>query len=248
MNEEQFIIKVFKSHGYTAKKILETDTKTPDFIVSCHSDEFKYLVELKSKYDDEAQLAKKKNDLNKGKIFLEADSIQRKNRISGIVKSATEQLEALKIDPDFKLVWLLALGENPKKQILQFQSSLYGSMNIIVPSEGGYKQCYFFENSDFYNHRNTIDGAIISTTESLKLCLNTYSEKYLKIKNSALAKVFESGLVDPNEMEKQNKIFIADCNIDRKNESEVTAFIINKYGISGLDPIRLGYSKITVLN
>lgn len=247
MDEEKFIIEVFKSLKYDAKKIPESDNKTPDFLVSSNTDNHTYLVELKTKFDNENKINKRKEKLLEGEVVLDVDSIHRKNRISGVIRSASDQLESSKTKCDFNIIWLYALGEDPEVQIQQFESTLYGIVNIFVLSKDHHIPCYYFDFSDFYNFRDIIDGAIISTTNSLKICLNTYSKKYIELKKSALIKKLQAGVIDPNELEKKGIAYIADCDLNRRDETKLTSYLAKKYGEHQIMPIRMANHKISIM-
>jgi len=84
------------------------------------------------------------------------------------------------IGAGFKIVWLHAKGHHPDFQMYDFESTFYGH-EVIVDwgKEDGFSGfCYHDGHSDFYNHRNVLDGAVVSTLNEMKLCLNVCSPRY----------------------------------------------------------------------
>lgn len=246
MNPEDFIQAVFKTLGYTAQKIQESSKdKSPDFIVS--GDGFTYLIELKTKLADPEKILRRDETLQKGGIASESESTGRRNRLSGVLRTASKQLSEYKGQPvRFRLVWMLAQGHHPDVQMLQFEATLYGKMDIIDMAQSGFLPCYYFTHSDFYTFRDSIDGAIISTGSEAKFCLNTYSENYQLLKDSPLFNKFRPGVLDPLELEKEGFAFIADCEIERSNENAMIGYLCAKYKKDRLMPIQMGYHSASV--
>ncbi|MCL1123421.1 hypothetical protein [Shewanella surugensis] len=63
--------------------------------------------------------------------------------------------------------------------------------------------------------------------------LNDQSPNFQKFKNSNFIKKFqgEIKIIDPVELEKENHIYIADFDADRKDEDLMTSLVFDKYNI-----------------
>ena len=156
--------------NFDARKLPESQPKTPDILVKTRNE--KVLIEVKAKFDDEQHENAKRNTLMAGKVFGESFYMNRRNTISKVIKEATKQLKSKRELADFYMVWLVAVEKRQDIKMKQFESTLYGSVDtldmdsdkkMLIP-------CFYFDNSEFYNHRNILDAAIISNYREGKLC------------------------------------------------------------------------------
>lgn len=222
--------------GFSVEKIKESrDKKTPDFFAEKLG--YSYLIEVKSKNDSDSDIVEQKNNFNANKPHTVSKSIQRNNRISGIIADACRQLRA-KPDSDkhIKLVWLQASGLHEDIQFDEFLFSLYGianllSFNSINDKSPVFKDCYFFSNSDFFNHKDCLDGAILGTSKGGLLCLNPYSKGYQYLASSPLIESMSPNIIDPSQMEEDGHIYLVNSSVDRREESLVLKELQNKYGL-----------------
>ena len=231
MNAEQETLEFLSRIGLEISKIDEGKEKSPDFLVKCEN--HTYLIELKEKFTDPNYLKSREKTLLRGDIFEEILPAGRKKRISDVIRSSCKQLSAKGIEADFRIVWLYAKGHHPDFQMYDFESTLYG-YEVIVDwgkKDGFSGFCYHYGHSDFFNHKSILDGAIISTSDELKFCLNICSAKYEQLKNSELRKLLNEGVLDPIELEKKGDALIVDSTVDRKNEAAVMKYIIQKYNL-----------------
>ncbi len=228
MDIETFAINIFeKEFGYRVKKIRQSDEKTPDFFVEGYGECF--LIELKSKLDDESTVQNLQKVLEQGEIAEFSDSIERKNNISKRINYASKQLTSIYKNVDYRMIWLMATDGNQQMKKAQFKASLYGNVVIADLDLSQTCPCYYFGFNDFYRTRNVIDAALISTLEEGELCLNTYSPKYHKIKKSALVQKFGNACCDPFIEEKTNKAMLVDTDIDRRDERAILKYLKKKY-------------------
>jgi hypothetical protein len=215
--------------GMKVEKIKESSSKTPDFLVKC--EKYKYLVELKEKFTNKEFLKIREQMLLDGDIFEENYPAGRKKIISGVIRAACKQFTSSEITADFNIVWLHAKGHNPDFQIYDFESTLYG-YEVIVEwgKQNGFSGfCYHFGHSDFYNHRNVLDGAVVSTTNEMKFCINACSPKYHLLKESGFRKAFEDGVLDPIDLEEEGQALIVNSDVNRNDENAVMEYVIKKY-------------------
>ena len=128
-----------------------------------------------------------------------------------------------------------------------FENCLYGAKDAVdFIGEGGVLPAYFADNSDFYNLRDSLDGAIVSTMNAAKLCLNPHSPRYEELRNSELRHSFEQGVCDPIQQEREGLAFIVDGEVDRNTENEVLEFLKHKYGREKLMFIHMKHYSGTV--
>lgn len=231
--EEKFIKQVFNHFGYDLQKVDESDTKSPDFLMSDNG--YTILLELKTKNENDDILDERKKALDDGEMYSKVTSLSRNNNVSKLVQKAAKQLAAKKevVNADFCFVILQANGVATSPHLSQFKASIYGSMGLIIltsPSEL-IKPCYYFHNSDFFNHRDIIDGAFLVGENSLSFCLNDLSPRYELLKQSKIFESFASRAIDPIAEENSGKAYSVRAGIDRSEESTVLEHLKEKYAL-----------------
>lgn len=238
-SSEPFILKFFKSFGFNTEKISESSKeKTPDFLV--FDGDLKFLIELKQKTDSSNLIDVREVAYQQGSVFETMNVIERTNRNSNIIKSASKQLRAQKeaFGADCCLVVFESKGFNSDVKRDQFESSLYGTTEIINIGDNYCppKPCYFFNNSDFFNQKDILDAAFILGELTGKLCLNPLSPNYELLKKSKLVQAFTNGVVDPIELEDQGRAYIVSAPINRKNKEEIITYLAEKYHLDRIVP------------
>jgi hypothetical protein len=98
--------------------------------------------------------------------------------------------------------------------------------------------CYYFRESSFFAQRNSLD-AVISTrgqghSLDLTLCINTHSPRIGTLRASHIFQAFQGGLTDPIAMEAACEIWVADCDVPRRDEQGVLAYLRKKYKVGDL--------------
>jgi hypothetical protein len=245
MSQETFITQVLEHWGLTVTKIPEQQEKTPDFLAV--AGESSYLIELKTKSPNPDILNQREAALNTGELFEEHIPMLPRNRFSGVIRSATDQLASYNADDAIQLIWVHCEGHSAKTQMDQFEITLYGSTSLVDFSENGTMgDCYFFSNSDFYRYKHILDGAILSTPEEAKICLNPLSENYEKFQESFLCTSLHEGICDPYAREKEGVAYIVDGAVDRTDKNSVLSFLRNKYGQDKLMDMTMNHMSATV--
>jgi hypothetical protein len=238
-NIKRLVGSSFSSRGFVVIEIPEVETQTPDLAVEKEGQRF--LVEIKTKEDDPQELADRLEVLRRGQIADSATPFIPQNTISRIIKKAAEQLLAYPDETNaFRLVWLLALGSDANGQYEQFRSTLYGLTNVVGPDNPTLIPCYYLHHSGFFRWRNSLDGAVIATPEGAELCLNTFSPRYEEFKYSEVGRMFGTSVVDPLELERKGKTYLADCEIDRNDENAVLSYAARKYNRPALMTFNMG--------
>ena len=215
------------------------DRKSPDFNVIGKSSS--YLVELKVKGDDPAELDRDRQDLEAGKIVMKATPVGPRNTLDKIISDGSEQMDVE--DPShskFHLLWLHSWGRDAKFLHERFRATLFGSVQVVYPPNIA-PTCYYFYDSSFFELRETLDAAIVSFEGNLQFCVNTLSSRLDEFRKSELYQALLEGLCDPDVEEKSRRGFIADCSIDRRNSTAVLEYLKEKYGVSLL--LDLNFTK-----
>jgi hypothetical protein len=235
-----------RSNGLEVTVLEQRGQKTPDLLVE--TDGEKYLVEIKTKQDDESRLREEADRLSAGEVVLVASWWGPKNVIDGIVKEGVEQLISYADAGVMRLLWLHAVGRDGESQVEQFFHTLYGVTNIIdIFDRSLNRQCYYFYNSSFFRFRESLDGAVLSRLSGqTRLLLNSLSPRYQQLRHSRLAQSFANAVVNPVVLEETGKIMIADCDIDRNDLGAVKSFLQEKYHRPALDHIHLGRQAMIV--
>lgn len=214
--------------------------------------EHRFLIEEKLKYENPEARARRQAKLAAGELAPSTTPIAPNNRLSGIVGKAVNQIQSSssKIEHDFRLIWLTAVGRDAEPRHLQFMATLYGSTQIFELNKGGLMPCYFFKNSDFFRYGAQIDGAVaaflMGSSVTLKLCLNPYSSAWQALRDSSLARKFPHGLVDPVSEEAAGEAYIADTDVNRKNGQAVLDYLQSKYKTGPLDNMDMGFTSISL--
>ncbi|SOB77397.1 hypothetical protein SAMN04488490_3203 [Marinobacter sp. LV10R510-11A] len=248
MDIEQAIGEQLKQWGFSVEKIPESlvsGQKRPDY--KAWTDTETYLIEVKSREDDPEEMQERENVLNQGDVYSEHKPLIRKNRVSGIIRSAYDQLKDYGESEWFKVAWLCATGSAQEAKFEQFKATLYGTTQIFdLDGDGYHRVCYFFRNSEFFRYRNVLDAALISTHTGGTLCLNPHSPKFEEIRSSALGGKLGSAVIDPVASESVGDAYIVDSGVDRNDENAVLEYLRGKYDRPKLNKIDLGWHSGTV--
>jgi hypothetical protein len=227
----QAVKSFLEAMGFDPETIPEAATKTPDLSLRIDSDRF--LIEVKLKVDDD-HLRRIVNAEPGSTHSYDNPSIQSR------LREGRKQLSAFpeRCNDDFLLVWMLGANTGLTALVRPAAvSELYGSAlleGFFEDTKKAYSRpCYFLANSWFFRNRD-LDAVILQDFQGVKFCLNPFSPRYALLKMTRFADVFrQSGcLTDPRDDEADGKCFIADCDIPRRNISDVIAYLIKKYGLA----------------
>ena len=211
-----------------------------------------HVIEVKTKDDDPVAIERHRKTLVTEGEAMRSTPMGRTNTMSGVFREAADQLRATPCQPsDFKLIWFMAIGRDQDVQVQQFQDTLYGTVPIIVPtalapgapppqgSQAQYKPtlipCYFYGFNEFFA-ASDIDGAVVGMDAGYRLCVNSHGHRAAEFRRTKLHELFachkhHRAVVDPTVSEANGEAFIADCDIDRRNETQVLQYVRQKYGL-----------------
>ncbi len=226
------------------------EKKEADFLASFG--EVRVLIEEKTKEDDPNYLATSAKELEQGGIHGKTIPLIRNETLSGIIRGAAKQLRSSTDKPhDFRLIWFTATGVDAEAKYEQFMVTLYGRTNIVELNAEGYRRCYYFRNSDFFRRATVVDGAVAAyvdgTSITAGLCLNSLSPRYAELRRSSVVSPFGTAVEDPAGLEARGSAFVLDCDLNRKDEGQLLAYLKTKYKTGPLMTIDLGYTSASML-
>lgn len=241
---------VLKRLGFDIEPIPTAEEERADWKVTVGT--FIILVEEKLKLDDPEMLARRRMTLDSGRIFPTHVPIKPDKRLSRITRKAASQIvsTAPHVPHDFRIVWFTAACRLHEPKQMQYVATLYGSTNIFQLGQPHLTCCYFFRNSDFYRHKETLDGAVVAEivgqSISARLCLNPLSPRYEKLKASPLSAAFGTAVIDPLKEEADGDAYLVDCDLDRTKSNEVLEFLQKKYRVDKIMNMDMGFTSAEV--
>jgi len=235
-SSEEYIFAVLTEWGFEVQKIPEAAHERPDFYAVSGDDE--YLVEVKGKEPSRKQEQRRDELLLSGKVYDESYDLLRQSGLTKIVSKGKNQLKQYKSEADyFRVICLVGTGHNAEARLLQLEATLFGRTSVgDFSTESPLKHCYYFGFSDFYKYRDILDGAILidANSEEGKLCINDHSPRYNKFRESSLARVFGTAVIDAPELDRKGEVFVVDSNIDRNDKNSVIDYVREKYSLGDL--------------
>lgn len=216
--------------GFVVEEIpsqASSQRKTPDFSVigkSCA-----YLIELKVKGDDPAEIERDRKRLETGKVVMKATPTGPRNTLASIIRDGVKQMDDEDRDhAKFHVLWLHSWGRDAELSLGRFRSTLFGCVQTIYPPNIA-PMCYYFYDSSFFRLRDTLDAAIVSFDDGLQLCVNSLSPLVSKFRNSELYQSLREYTCDPDKEEIAGRGLIVDSDIDRNKKDLVLDYLKKKY-------------------
>ena len=236
MNPEEFIHSVINEWGFSCIKIPEANSKRPDFAVS-DAEGQNYLLELKVKNESAEHSSKRSLAVEYSIIYTDVLELNARASHRSVVDDARKQLISMPGHgaDTLRVPWLLCLGHQASADKERFHNLLLGSTYLVDwadEEEEEAKACHFFNESVFFTHRHSLDAAIVSTISSISLLLNPYSERFVKMKQSMLARELLDGVIDTVELDQAGEVYWVDSAIDRKDHNLVMSYVKAKYRLS----------------
>ena len=221
--EEREVRKFFEHLGYTVTRVAEAeDAQTADYRVRVARE--RLLVEVKGRGPD-VEFARQLDERSRAES---EQPMARTNTISRQIREAADQLAATEPDDPLvcRLVAFVAAGDDPDLQVEQFQKTLYGIVDLV--SQGGSGAialpCFYFTFGDFFRFRH-VDGAVVLSPRGARLCVNAFGQGIDRLRGSSLYErvAASEALTDPDVIEERGKAYLADTDIDRRDEAGVLA-------------------------
>lgn len=229
MNLEDKVKQFFMDFGLNARKIPESHEKSPDFEIK---DDLSILVEVKEKFDDEKLKQKIDTCLAQSGLYEGSETFEGQRRYKSIFNNAVNQLQIQKekTNSDLCFIFIVMSGHSQKSQREQTFASLYGSRSI-VPNGDVAKHCLYMTYSDFFKHKDTLDGVFVIYNGVINLLINDKSPNYAMATNSAFVNKFKKFVFDPIKQELEGYVYYCDSEIPRANENELQDYVFSKYEI-----------------
>jgi hypothetical protein len=168
-----------------------------------------------------------------GSVSLVPEPIDYRNAMSSSVEEGVRQLERSAGDrvESVRFLWLHCSDDDPTTDRFQLEGTLCGNMHFVdrLRPEEGSLSCYFFTESAFFTHGQTLDGAFICDDEGWFLLLNPHSPRFQSLRRSALSRALGGACWDPISMEAEGRLLIADCSIPRRQSEAVLDYVNTKY-------------------
>lgn len=234
MNESEDCTRRFFEHfGAEVTRIPEVPgERRADLRVEFPGEEF--IVEVKGR-ERNAEFDRTLREEGEAK---RSDLVGRTNPISRQIRDAIDQLRATpRADGALLLVALVAADDTLETGAAQFKATLYGLVDIVIPSEGGgavAKPCLYFTYAEFYEAQD-IDGAVLllSTGGSL-LCLNEFSPRRVAFRETRIWREHAAvgATFDPVERVRSMAAFAMPGDHPRGDRDEMLRRLKARYGLS----------------
>jgi hypothetical protein len=228
--EESEARRFFESLGYVVTRVPESNrSQQADYSIENGVDQF--IAEVKSRGRDE-------DFERRMERFGRAESQQtigRSNPISKQISVAAGQLAATAAENPslLRIIVFVAAGDDPELQVDQFQATLYGKVDLLREGDAGVVAvpCFYFTFSDFFRLRG-IDAAVVLAPAGARLCINSFAGRRDRLGESKLHKEMSAvgAVTDPEAQERLGGAFLADTDIDRRDEAAILSYVRSKYG------------------
>jgi hypothetical protein len=243
-----YVLDITKKLGISVEEIPESEPKkSPDFEFYC-GDECT-LVELKSRISDWDLSKKEIEILDKGGVIDRHESIGAHSTISSRIADASEQLLKFQTERHaFRLIWYFTHGQFSELAADRVRATLIGDITIFdADSERQWRAC-FFDHSQFFRHREVLDGAIVSSMSkndiiTVQLILNPLSPRYELFRCSKLSEMLSACILNPF-IEEDMLVVGADAN--RDSEQDKLDYLALKYNIKNPFIIRMSHIAAAV--
>lgn len=236
---------LLEGYGFAMTPIRSSPThRSPDFMGGKEGDDF--VFELKERTDDPEALREERDRLKGGEVVGSFEPMGPNPRVFEKARDGVKQLLTHPKQEAFRLLWLHAGGRDPETQVEQFRATLYGTTQIFELGCPHLTRCHYFLDSEFFRHRESLSGAVLTTPSSLQICLNTLSHRIAEFRESSLIRTFHNALLDPEKLEREGAIYVVDCAHDRKNKQAVLEYLQAKYGKTQLMDMQLSMTTARI--
>ncbi len=178
-----------------------------------------HIVEVKGRIENQKYV---QDLLKKGEAIKES-IVGRTNPVSKHIREAAEQLKTTPAESSaFRVIALVTADDDSEVHSTQFQSTLYGMVDLLVPAKDGSAvavPCFYFTFNEFFNLRY-VDAVLILMLDGSRICLNSFSSRAHEFRRTWLYQLHSraGAVCDPEEMEIQRKAFVADCRLASVSE------------------------------
>ena len=187
-------------------------------------------VEVKTRTLD-SELRARMESVNVGATESILVPLDKRNWLSSDVKKASTQLDAAAKPDEFRLVWFRAdnglFVQDAREQI---GATLLGIRMVFGRRNGErrVRHCVYAGFADFRRY-TAIDGAMIEVDGALTLISNPFSPRQQAFATSPIHKAVEPAIVNVRQLEREDRCYIVDSDINRKDDEAILAFLRTKY-------------------
>lgn len=210
----------FARLGYSVTSIPEADEKRADLDV--HDGNDQYIVEVKEKIDTGSQIRLSKNPIDDSEHLVGCEPFARSNGLDNVFKKTKKQLaDTPSDDAAYQLIWLHTEGINADMMARRALFTFYGVTTLSPGAlRGNAVNCVYFDYSTAFA-APSVDGLIVVENDKLLLCLNEFSPRYLRFRDTKLVRVFGDAVYDPATFESREGTIVLRSNVSRKEKNEV---------------------------
>lgn len=226
-----------EASGFSVSRVPRGSGRSADFFV--RDDQHSYLVEVTHK-QVAGDFGDYLRELSSNGYASLTRSIERSNRLDGIVRDKALQLAQTPANPDFRILWITADAEDSAHMVEMLFRTLFGvaSLCALGNSSGLFKQpqfveCFYYDHFSFYHHR-ALDGVAFSSDEHVCLFPNPLAHTAASFRSSGFCQAFavRSGLVDPDVLALDPDTLALDLEADRTSEKAKQVAVRHKYDLS----------------
>lgn len=221
---------VLERLGYQVDVVLTVnDEKRPDLLaIHGHT---RMFVEVKARVQD-LTLRAAMEAVPPGATESILTPLEKHNALSAEIKDTNEQLGALALHDDHRLLWFRAHNDLFVHGACdQVVSTLLGIRVVDAERDGSRRpfRCAYAGFADLYRFRE-IDGAMIEEGDALTLVLNQFSDRHVAFSASRICRVLQSGaVVDVGQADRDGACYVVDGDVDRKDDDAVLEFLRAKH-------------------
>jgi hypothetical protein len=168
--------------------------------------------------------------------------------LQNVVRDGRRQIKSHVTDEStLRIVWVHCTGLAYDATLEQIIAGLYGSETVVdFSSDDAFAwTCYYFGFSQFFKYRDSIDAVMITSQKSeATLCVNNFSPRYEKLKESVLVKSMPVGVRDPIHEEREGCAFLVDGDVDRNNQNDVLDYLRKKYNTDKLNVMNMQHIEV----
>jgi len=216
--------------GLEVVRVEAGSASTPDYVVN--GDGPGYVVEVKSR-NDEATLSERLED---GEVVDGARLLAHDAGLERAARRARKQFR--QVDPNHDRFWILWLSLDAQfgadAALGQCAGTVYGIRQCVVPADATGKVgmavdcCY--ARPGVFERWPEIDAAIVATDQGVIMLANELSPRCPALRQRDVPRRLGKAVYLPTEREADGSIFIADRDVDRRDESLLRESLIKKYG------------------
>jgi hypothetical protein len=228
---------ILEALGYSVATVPTGHQESPDLRATKDSESL--LIEVKRKHDDTTEIEKREQAYCTDDVYVYSMPLGRQSTISRQAEKACRQLKNVASLGDYCLIWFVSSGMHIGAQCHRIRATLYGIQYVIDRIRGAPMavECFYFQNSDFYNGRDVLSGAILQDDDGVSLLVNDLHERAREFRGSHLYGSFRKwkAVCDPIDFESQGLVYVVDGPVDRRNSAKVLGYLSRKYGLK--DPM-----------